>query len=228
MTLSAFFKKIGIQPKNINLFYDALTHTSFVNEKRVGNSYQRLEFVGDSLLDVAVAFYLYKQEPKLTEGEMTVIRASVVKAESLAKMSKELGLDKLIRIGKGAKSITTNTKILSDLFESISAAIYLDMGLETFIKFLNKTIYKKIEKIKGKNLKNAKTRLQEYLQADSRGNIEYKTNKIKNKENENIFETIVSHDGIILGTGQGQNTKIAEVAAAKDALKKRKGKNETD
>lgn len=228
MTLSTFFKKLGIRPKNVNLFYDALTHTSFVNEKRVGNSYQRLEFVGDSLLDVAVAFYLYQETPKLSEGEMTVIRASAVKAESLAEISKELGLDKLIRIGKGAQNLKTNTKILSDIFESVSAAIYIDMGKDVFLNFLEQTLFTKLAALKGQNLKNAKTILQEYLQADSRANIVYETRKKMLGDETEIFETSVSHNDIVLGIGRGKNTKIAEVEAAKDALEKWKGENETD
>jgi len=128
MTLSTFFKEVDITPKNTDLYYEALTHTSFVNEKRTGKSYQRLEFVGDSLLDVAVAEYLYLKDKNLNEGEMTIIRASVVNAEALAEQAVKLGFDKLLRVGKGAEDVRKNTKVLSDLFESISAAIYLDQS----------------------------------------------------------------------------------------------------
>lgn len=229
MTISEFFKKMDIQPKDNNLFYDALTHSSFVNEKRSGNSYQRLEFVGDSLLDMAVARYLYEKEPKLNEGEMTVIRASVVNAKSLANISLELGLDKMMRVGKGAEEVRKNTKVLSDLFESISAAIYLDMGRTVFNDFMKKTIFQKIEEHKGENLKNPKTILQEFLQADSRGTIIYETNKIDSfADNNNFkFKSKVLHDGIVLGVGIGDNSKEAEVKAAENALEKWKGKNET-
>ena len=224
MGLPELFNNIGLTPKNKDLYYEALTHSSFVNEKRSGRSYQRLEFVGDALIDSETAVYIFDKFNNLNEGEMTVIRANVVNTNALAIHTKKLGLEKLIRLGKGAEELRQNAKVQADLFESLCAAIYIDLGLESLRTFLEHNVFKDINNTQGKSNKNPKTILQELLQIDSRENVIY--NSIPNGEG---FTAEVTHSDIKLGHGHGDTKKEAEVNAALSALEKfERGKNETN
>ena len=224
MGLPELFKNIGLTPKNKDLYYEALTHTSFVNEKRSGSSYQRLEFVGDALIDSETAIYIFNKFKNLNEGDMTVIRANVVNTNALAKHTQKLGLEKLIRLGKGAEELRKNAKVQADLFESLCAAIYIDLGLEDLRMFLGHNVFKDINETQGKSNKNPKTILQELLQVDSRENVIYNSSPI-----EEGFIAEVLHSDIKLGYGEGDTKKEAEVNAALSALEKfERGKNETN
>ncbi len=224
MSLVKLFEKIDLQPKNVDLYYQAFTHTSFVNEKKTGTSFQRLEFLGDALIDVEAAVYLFNEFPNLSEGEMTIIRTNVVNAQSLAKHSLDLELPKLLKVGKGAEEVRDNPKMQSDLFESLCAAIYIDLGVEKLRSFLKFNIFKAIDATGGKSQKNPKTILQEMLQADSRENVLYETSAT-----ETAFSASVSHSGIKLGVGVGETKKEAEINAALSALSKfESGNNETN
>ena len=224
MGLPELFKNLGLTPKNKNLYYEALTHTSFVNEKRSGASYQRLEFVGDALIDSETAVYIFNKFNNLSEGDMTVIRANVVNTNALAKHTKNLGLEKIIRLGKGAEELRANAKVQADLFESICAAIYIDLGLESLRSFLEQNVFKDINNTQGKSNKNPKTILQELLQIDSRENVMYNS-----YQEGDGFTAEVSHSNIKLGLGKGDTKKEAEVNAALSALEKfERGNDETN
>ena len=222
MGLSELFDKINFIPKNKSLFFEALTHTSFVNEKRSGQSYQRLEFVGDALIDSESAIYLFSKYKHLNEGQMTVLRANVVNANALAKHAKDLELHKMIRVGKGANDVRDNVKVQSDLFESLCAAIYFDAGIESLRNFLKFNIFKAIDESGGEPNKNPKTILQELLQLDSRENVVYES-----VPDDKTFIVTVLHSGIKLGSGKGDTKKEAEINAALSALEKfEKGNHE--
>ena len=126
------FKKINLNPTNINLYITAVTHSSFTNENPNYPDYERLEFLGDAVLEIIISEYLYK-ERKLEEGIMTRMRASYVCEEACATYAKELGLEQDIKIGSGE---TINQTILADVFEAFVAAIYLDQGFEFTKKFV--------------------------------------------------------------------------------------------
>ncbi len=207
-------------PKNIDLYYQAFTHQTFANEKRYTKTYQRLEFLGDALIDAEVSIYLFEKFGNLDEGEMTLIRSACVNKNSFAEFSKQMGLGKLLRTGNGAASLKNNNSILADLFESLSAAIFIDQGRKSLLKLLEKTVFKKINVLSKKELKDAKTLLQELLQTESRESIKYIT-KVKGSS----FVTIVKHDNNIFGEGEGTSKKESEQEAAKNALSKLKGGN---
>ena len=135
------FKKLGFNPTNVNLYYQAFTHTSFSNENPSFVSYERLEFLGDAILEFIISEYLYK-EKKLEEGLMTRMRASYVCEEACATYAKEIGLDEDIRVGSGE---TLNQTITADVFEAFVAALYLDQGFEFTKDFVLGIITKYIE-----------------------------------------------------------------------------------
>ena len=206
--------KLNIKYKDINIYKVAFTHPTFANEKRKKQDYQKLEFVGDSILDMLVAEHLFENYPKFNEGELTQIRAKLVNARKLSALSTKLGLDEHILAGKNHQVIKSN-KVKSDVFESLIAAIYFDLGITAVKKFLGATIFKEIDAIVSKPLKNAKTILQEHLQTESREAIVYDSKSSNGK-----FVVVVKHEGNIMGNGEGRSIKMAEEKAAIDALRK--------
>ncbi len=208
-------KKLNIVPKNKELYYTALTHPSFANEKRFSTDYQRLEFLGDAMLSKAAALKVFTLYPKLAEGKMTIIRSNSVSGKTLASFSRELGLNKLLRVGNNGEDLKENEKVLADIFEAFVCAIFLDQGEERFDEFLDGYVYKFIKNSKGQEIKNPKTLLQEFLQAESREIIEYETSSEGDE-----FKTKVLHDKHTFGIGVGKTKKESEISAAENALKK--------
>lgn len=214
MNIVELLKKFKIEPNDLGLYYEALTHKSFVNEKRTKGHYQRLEFLGDAILDFVTSDFMYKNFKKMNEGEMSIIRANAVNGNQLAEFTRELGLDSLIRFGNNKTDFNDNSKILADVFEAFVAAIYLDKGMESVIQFLRPNLLEFIRKSDGKEVKNPKTILQEYLQLESRGTIKYEVSEKNGKFTADVF-----HDNSRFGRGEGSTKKEAEVKAAENALK---------
>lgn len=209
------FKKIDLNPTNINLYITAVTHSSYTNENPSYPDYERLEFLGDAVLEIIISEYLYK-ERKLEEGVMTRMRASYVCEEACATYARELGLDKDIKIGSGE---TINQTILADVFEAFVAAIYLDQGFEFTKKFVLDIIVKYIEK--GVDfLHDYKSTLQELVQTVKKSII-YEVVDETGPSHNKTFTSVVKIDGITMGKGTGNSKKASEQEAAKDALSKR-------
>lgn len=212
--LEKFLHSLQIPFKNFELYKQAFTHPSFSNENRSEKNYQRLEFLGDSILDKLVSEKIFKMYKKIPEGKMTIIRANSVNGTQLAHFALDLGLDKYIRFGKNSENLSKNPKILEDVFEALIGAIFLDLGEKNVEDFLEDNVFFFIEKSQDRNDKNPKTILQEYLQAESREIIEYIVKEISGG-----FEAKVLHDKNVFGIGQGKTKKEAEVNAATNALK---------
>lgn len=208
------FKKINLNPTNINLYITAVTHSSFTNENPNYPDYERLEFLGDAVLEIIISEYLYK-ERKLEEGIMTRMRASYVCEEACATYAKELGLEQDIKIGSGE---TINQTILADVFEAFVAAIYLDQGFEFTKKFVLDIITKYIEK--GVDfLHDYKSTLQELVQTVKKS-VVYEVIDEKGPSHNKTFTSIAKIDGITMGKGTGNSKKASEQEAARDALSK--------
>ena len=211
------FKTLGFNPTNVNLYYEAFTHTSYSNENSSFESYERLEFLGDAILEFIVSEYLYK-ERHLPEGSMTKMRARYVCEEALATYARDLKFADDIKLGGCEAETGPTDTIMADVFEAFVAAAYLDMGLE-FTKDLVLSI---ITKYINKNvdfLHDYKSTLQELVQTDKKSviyDIISETGPAHNKS----FVCQVKVDGIVLGTGEGNSKKQAEQMAAKQALMK--------
>ena len=208
------FKKLDINPTNMNLYYQAFTHSSYTNENPSYPDYERLEFLGDAVLEIIISDYLYK-ERKLEEGIMTKMRASYVCEEACATYAKELGLDEDIRVGTGEE---INTTIMADVFEAFVAAVYLDQGFEFTKKFVLDIIVKYIEN-EIEFLHDYKSKLQELVQTVKKSII-YEVIDEKGPAHNKTFTSIVKIDGIIMGKGTAGSKKASEQEAAKDALSK--------
>ncbi len=215
-------KSIGYFFKDKDLLKKALTHTSYAYENKV-ESNEKLEFLGDSILEYISSKYIYLKYPKLKEGEMTKVRATVVCEESLYKIAKLHNFSDFLYLGKserlsGGKNRPT---ILADSVEAIIAAIYIDGGLEQAEKFIIENLSNEIEiATKHVGIKDYKTVLQEKLQEHGEVKIEYQITKETGPDHDKKFEAQVSCDGKVLSKGEGKSKKEAQMNAAKKALEK--------
>ena len=195
------FNKLDINPTNMNLYMEAVTHSSFTNENPNYPDYERLEFLGDAVLEIIISEYLYK-ERHLEEGTMTRMRASYVCEEACATYAKEIGLDLDIKVGTGEE---INQTILADVFEAFVAALYLDQGFEFTRSFVLNIILKYIEK-EVDFLHDYKSTLQELAQTVKKSII-YEVVDEEGPAHNKKFTSIVKVDGIIMGRGTAGSKK---------------------
>ena len=208
------FNKLDINPTNMNLYTTAVTHSSYTNENPNYPDYERLEFLGDAVLEIIISEYLYK-ERKLEEGIMTRMRASYVCEEACATYAKEIGLDKDIKIGSGE---SLNQTILADVFEAFVAALYLDQGFEFTTKFVLDIIIPYIDN-EVDFLHDYKSTLQELVQTVKKS-VVYEVVDEEGPAHNKTFTSVVKIDDITMGIGTGSSKKASEQEAAKDALSK--------
>ena len=214
------FEKLKIKPKDIKLYETAFSHSSYVNEHRRKEDYERLEFLGDAVVDLVVADYLYSNLLE-NEGNMTKFRASYVCENALYQYSMDLGLNNYIRVGNGEQKDGGKFKkaIVADIFESFMAAIYLDLGFSTARRVALDIIVPYIEDPKVSFFNDYKSALQEYVQAEQ-DTIHYQLIDEEGPSHDKTFTVDVLVDGIVYGRGVGSSKKEAEQEAAKVALDK--------
>lgn len=212
-------KKYDIDLNN-TLIRRAFTHSSYVNETKKGEDYERLEFLGDKILDFIISEYLYTSE-HLHEGEMTKIRASYVCENALYEYSKRLNFGSYLRLGKGEESSGGRDRkaVLADVFEAFLAAIYLVYGLEKVKQIVYDIVVAAIESEEDLFLHDYKSELQELLQMD-KNSAKYEVIDECGPSHNRTFTVIVKLDDLILGRGVANSKKGAEQEAAKDALSK--------
>jgi ribonuclease-3 len=220
MNLEQFEKNIGYTFKSKELLKTALTHTSYAHENRV-ESNEKLEFLGDAILEFIVSDYLYHNYTNLKEGEMTKVRATVVCEESLYKIATKHNFSDFLHLGRSEIKCNGNKKpaILADSVEAVIAAIYKDSNIEKAKRFVIENLKDYIEK-SSKNVgqKDYKTVLQEKLQEKGTVKIEYILLQEKGPDHDKIFVVEVKCDGKALAVGEGKTKKMAEMDAAKNAL----------
>lgn len=213
-------KNIQYKFKNLELLKTALTHTSYAYDHNI-ESNEKLEFLGDSILEFVSSQYIYKNYSKLREGEMTKVRATVVCEASLYKIAKQHKFSEYLYIGKSEQQSKGNEKpaILADSIEAVIAAIYLDGGLEPACKFIIENLKDEIA-IATQHVgeKDYKTMLQEKLQEHGNVKITYKIIKETGPDHNKTFEAEVELNGKELAKGKGKSKKLAEMSAAKKAL----------
>ncbi|WP_326717299.1 ribonuclease III [Vagococcus jeotgali] len=215
-------EKYQIIFKDISLLEQAFTHSSYVNEHRqlALTDNERLEFLGDAVLELIISKYLYSHFADLSEGKLTKLRATIVREDSLAMFAKDCQFDKYIRLGKGEENSNgrDRSSLLCDLFEAFLGALYLDQGVEKTKEFINQVIIPKIETGAFSHEMDHKTALQEVLQKNGDILIEYHLIKEEGPAHARIFHVEVSGGGTVLGEGSGKSKKIAEQSAAQIAL----------
>ena len=210
-----FLKPFQITIQNKKLLETALTHSSYANE-HLCESYERLEFLGDAVLDLITSEYFYL-ETSYKEGLMSKIRASFVCEKALATYAKKMGMDQWIKVGQGQAN-NINDTIIADVFEAVLGAIYLDQGFEVSKQYIEKIVIPEIKS--GKHFFNDyKSELQEMVQTTKKS-LEYILTKESGPAHEKEFEVDVKIDGMIYGSGKGKSKKEAEQNAAFNALEK--------
>lgn len=218
-------QKTGIKFNNISLLRQALTHKSYLNENPSAglDDNERMEFLGDALLDFVVADRLYSDFPDLPEGKLTEIRISLVRKETLAEKASQLSLGKYLLMGKGEET-TGGRKRLSNLantFEALVAAIYLDQGLNQVRTFILDIFQKEISSVRAGDLAiNYKALLQELTQDEYRCLPEYEVVEATGPDHDKIFYVSVSVGETVLAIGSGKSKKTAEAEAARLAYTK--------
>ena len=205
-----------------SLILTALTHSSYVNERKINKREcnERLEFLGDAVLELISSEFIYERY-HMPEGQMTRLRASLVCEESLSGCAKDLGLGELLYLGKGEENCGGRRKasVTSDAFEALLGAMYLDGGLEAVREFVVRVLLSQAEK-HAVDL-DSKTRLQERVQSDGKQHeIVYRVTDISGPEHDRLYTVELEIDKKIMGRGSGKNKKLAEKAAAADALEK--------
>lgn len=220
MNIEKIEQNIGYTFKNKDLLRTALTHTSYAHENKV-ESNEKLEFLGDSILEFVTSNYLYNNYKKLKEGEMTKVRASVVCEKSLHQVALKHNFSDFLKLGKSEIACNGNKKpaILADSVEAVIAAIYQDSNIQNAEKFIIENLKEQIEvSSKHVGMKDYKTVLQERLQVHGNVKIEYTVIDEKGPDHNKIFVVEVKCDGKHLAIGQGTTKKGAEMEAAHNAL----------
>ena len=213
-------KNIGYTFSNKTLLKNALTHTSYAYENHI-QSNEKLEFLGDSILEFLSSKYIYNNYPKLKEGEMTKVRATVVCEDSLYKIADKHNFSDFLYVGKSERMHQGNRKIaiMADSVEAVIAAIYFDSGLEEAEKFIISNLKEEIEiATKNVGIKDHKTVLQEKLQVNGNVNIKYEIINETGPDHDKTFTAEVKLDGKVLAVGKGKTKKQAEMDAAGKAL----------
>ena len=214
-------EKIGYHFHDRDLLTTALTHSSYANEKHgEAQSYERLEFLGDSILGLVTAEFLYTHKPCLPEGRMTRLRAELVCEVSLHKTALELGLGRYMRLGRGEEHTGGRERpsILADMVEAIIAAMYLDSGMDQARSFILSRILHDVEFGDSHRGGDYKTRLQEAVQRKSNQVIAYRQVGESGPDHDKTFTFEVLINGVVSGQGSGKTKKEAEQMAACKAL----------
>lgn len=218
----AFEQKYGISFQDSSLLKQAFTHSSYVNEhrRRPFEDNERLEFLGDAVLELTVSRYLFKSYPAMTEGDLTKLRAAVVCEPSLVEFANDLGFAEFILLGKGEEVTGGRERpaLLADVFEAFIGALYLDKGLETVVQFLRSHVFPKIDEGAFSHVMDYKSQLQEYVQRKNLGDIHYQILKEKGPAHDREFVTEVMVGEEQLGVGSGRSKKEAEQHAAQKAM----------
>jgi ribonuclease-3 len=229
MNISIAQNVLGYIFDNERLLEQAFTHRSYLNEHSnkgvVGFQHnERLEFLGDAVLELIVTDFLFVLYPDFPEGKLTAIRSSLVNYRTLGSIATELGFNDLINLSKGERSDTNERSrlpILADCFEAVLGAMFIDGGLEPCVNFLKKVLlYKSDLIVQNEAFRDSKSRLQEYHQSQTKTTPYYKVINEEGKEHDKLFTVAVMIDDEQLGTGVGRSKQEAELDAATNALLK--------
>ncbi|MGJ9458827.1 ribonuclease III [Oceanobacillus sp. CF4.6] len=222
MDVGQLEKQLEINFKDHNLIEQAFTHSSYVNEHRntVFSDNERLEFLGDAVLELGVSQYLFRKNKDMPEGEMTKLRAAIVCEPSLMNFALELNFGEYLLLGKGEEQTGGRQRpaILADVFEAFLGALYLDQGFDIALKFLKVHVFPKINTGAFSHAMDYKSQLQELVQQSKDQSIEYKIVEEKGPSHNREFVAQAVIKGSIAGEGTGRTKKEAEQRAAKYAL----------
>jgi len=223
--LLTFSEQLGVEFRDVSLLSRALTHRSYLNENpgSVLEDNERLEFLGDAVIDFVVAGFLYHHFPEMDEGELTALRAALVRAESLAAFARQIDLGRYLRLGLGEEENggRERTPLLCATFEAVVGAIYLDHGLERARAFIDPLVRPALEHIRaGELYKDAKSEFQVWAQARYNVTPHYRVSGSEGPDHARTFTVQVLVGPEVWGEGRGRSKQIAAQAAAAEAMRR--------
>ncbi len=218
----ALYRQFNIKPNNEELYRLAFTHSSYNGMAGTRHQdYERLEFLGDSIIGFVTSELCYTFHPDMEQGQLSMLKAQFIRSSSEAKYCRKLGLGQYIRVGASfVKEASTNISLLEDVFESFVGAVFLDQGLVFCYNLVRKIFEEDIKNATIDIAINPKSRLQECMQADSKESVTYRILKEEGSAADKRFLAGVYFEGKEIGRGYGHNKKLAETAAAQNALDK--------
>lgn len=224
-TLKAFIESLGIHPINLNLYDAAFTHASYRNEHRGSLDYDRLEFLGDAVLDLVVGDLIYRQHPDYNSGKLSKLRQQIVEGHNLCDLAIRYGFPPYVRFSEGEKkNAAFHGHIFEDVFESFIGAVYLDHGFDFVYHLISTVMADYISGAKFAGEFDWKSKLQEEIQGEFKSGVTYEIVNQVGPNTSPTFTAVCKVDGVILGTGTGHNKKLAMANAAKEALLARRRK----
>ncbi|WP_067838672.1 ribonuclease III [Amphibacillus sediminis] len=222
MNFKPLQEELGITFHNQKILEQAFTHSSYVNEhkNRIHKDNERLEFLGDAVLELGISQYLYRTYPNKAEGELTKLRASIVCEPALVKFATDLHFDRYVLLGKGEERTGGRKRpaLLADVFEAFIGALYLDQGFDVVVRFLSAHVYPKVKEGAFSHALDYKSQLQELIQQNKHAEIEYEIIAEHGPAHDREFVAHVQINQEVAGIGRGRTKKEAEQRAAKEAL----------
>lgn len=217
-------ERLGFEFNDIELLITALTHRSYVNEHRDdGENNERLEYLGDAVLELMTSDYLFKNFPEMPEGEMTAVRAKLVRTESICESGKELGYEPLVRMSRGEQNrgtLRAHDSIYADCFEAVTGAIYVDQGWQAAQDFIARTILVKVDEVlKEESWRDPKSHLQELSQQFEGKTPSYRTLREEGPDHNKTFTVAMYIGGKLMGMGTGHSKQDAQEIAARQGIK---------
>ncbi|HZG55322.1 ribonuclease III [Paenibacillus sp.] len=219
---SALERQLNITFRNASLLREAFTHSSYVNEHKDATHNERIEFLGDAVLQLAVSQHLYRVYPAWPEGKLTFVRAAIVREQALSKLAKQLSFGEYLRLGRGEdlSGGRERPSLLADAFEAFVGALYLDAGWDAVIDFLSAHMFPEIEAYVERGVIDAKSRLHERAHRLSLEAVEYVVVDTRGPANDREFVIEARIGGETYGSGTGRTKKEAEQEAAAEALRR--------
>jgi ribonuclease-3 len=215
-------KQLNIEFKDASLLREAFTHSSYVNEHKDATHNERIEFLGDAVLQLAVSQHMYRLYPGWSEGKLTFVRAAIVREQALSVLAKRLDLGRYVRLGRGEELSGGRERpsLLADVFEAFVGALYLDAGWDAVIDFLERYMFPEIEAYVARGVIDAKSRLHEKVQQLALGAVLYAVIEERGPANDREFVIEARIQGVTYGAGTGRSKKEAEQEAAAEALQR--------
>ena len=221
---ASLLKNLHIAYKNIAIYEQALTHPSYNGDANTKHQdYERLEYMGDAVLDYVSADLIFHTYPNMEPGNMSKLRSYLVKSHSLSNYARKINLYQYIKLGHSVSEnqVKNSDKILEDSFEALIGAIYLDQGIEVAFNFVKNVLLNDIITFGNQDLTDYKSKLQEEMQSEYRESVHYVTISETGPAHDRTYVVNVLFNDIVLASGTGKSKKAAEEDAAKNALKKR-------
>ncbi|PTE25224.1 ribonuclease III [Staphylococcus equorum] len=221
-------QELDLNFKQIELYQQAFSHSSFINDFNMNRleHNERLEFLGDAVLELTVSRYLFDKYPELPEGNLTKMRATIVCEPSLVIFAKKIQINELILLGKGEEKTGGRTRpsLVSDAFEAFVGALYLDQGLESVWKFAEQIIFPYVEDEELDGVVDFKTQFQEFVHKQNKGDVTYRLINEEGPAHHRLFTSEVILENVAVAEGKGKTKKESEQKAAESAYKSMKNK----